>query len=924
MLCGSPAPSQDWSAAPGRLVTDPHHTVVSQSHACASSSHRGDGTLQDSENLLIQAAKHSATVQGFATVNGDLLEALRGSASEAGHRSLAPWSFQLRNASMRLPLIRAMTLDSYLGPRQVLVLASVVRTERQPSSDELSSPLFSFFTLLPFLETLRMRGFTMRGSPESNDALVVLLGALQGHPTLWRLDLSESPVGPAVLPAVRKLLRSTPGLTDLRLTGCLLNSDELATVTALCATNRLRLKKATLDMGGAEALESARRHWAAALQEWAHGRALVLAPARGGTTAAQVPLVGQPPTPYVTAECDAASCGRLMAALYGPRYAWDGAAAAATGTAGAFSRDMSTADSDLDDAADGSSQNGSGSPHGYGSSVDAINDDNDRGPHSDDDDEEEASPTLTLPFLRYRAKGDDPHTLSHAAMEVLTSAFLPAAQAMATVLRGRPVPCGVPGPLLDAGPGYRFHDDSDRLALRAAVEASSLLTAVRGALFPPLPRPASIVGSAADNPELRSTDEEIYFSAVATQSRQWAALVDRLLSFARPAIVYPSRRGEVTVYEQGSAPYWLSFLPVTGASPGRRVAMLTHRGGGSDGSDSGGGGVTHSVCEGEFIGEADLLAGVACHTDGRALLSGSMATRSLVGGRVPLAHLVRQLQRTRQCTVVVSVAAGRGAAAAEPVLLWQLPRDVVFFFLYGPYQQLQLRLARSSRLGRHCGIPPVVRATVALLLRPHTHVRAKAREGPLGDAAAPQRDARVVADGPALRASLFLLEEGEYTLCTHTVGGKVIERPLLPGNVLLAQDVYGPDAEAREAAEAAAATAEGSVSPLLAGGAVLGKEALMRRYREAARHARAAMGESTATGNTNDNNQRPHSIAPGSAPGASLTHPRAEQQLRLGRGGAEVPAGTWRYFTMDARSFACLPSESRVALAQRCIVIDPS
>lgn len=140
-------------------------------------------------------------------------------------------------------------VDVYLGARQLLVFFQLVGIHAAEGSNDSDGRVFR--CLLPGLRTLLLPSMHLDFDlPDDtpchpralkiggNECVRYILARLQHHPTLEYLDLSDNPIGPALLPALRKFAKTCLCLRRLNLSGTLLSKDEVESVLTIIRSRR--------------------------------------------------------------------------------------------------------------------------------------------------------------------------------------------------------------------------------------------------------------------------------------------------------------------------------------------------------------------------------------------------------------------------------------------------------------------------------------------------------------------------------------------------------------------------------------------------------------------------------------------------------------------------------------------------------------
>ncbi|KAG5475298.1 hypothetical protein LSCM1_03411 [Leishmania martiniquensis] len=387
-------------------------------------------------------------------------------------------------------------------------------------------------SLLPHLETLRLSRLsidftspfdstTLKGG---SAVLRHMLEALQGHPSIRLLDISGNPVAAAMVPAISRLVQTTPSLTTLVLDDTLISESEKEMLRAQCLLNELRLQQGTTDSVVAAACDSAsstaspdsaaRTMWTRQMRQrvlmavergisdvpWLLGRSTAL------IRSCDVSLGSQANMPAIGTRAKGSRAG-LDSCRLSESYCSSGNTITAT-------------DAEL------------GRKLGY------VN--------YDSTAQGWAAATATVPL----PAGP---TWSAECVDVVRCAFMPRLLAQRTVLGGRQVWPNVPEPL----EVLKLNDLTPPSA--AAVAATDLMRCLRQVVLPePEAPPGLRLDSAVDGAFL--TTSEVHYRAICRkQETQWGYVLQKVSEHLVPVFV---RNGE-TLYAEGSECDSIYLLPIS-------------------------------------------------------------------------------------------------------------------------------------------------------------------------------------------------------------------------------------------------------------------------------------------------------------------------------------------------------------------------
>ncbi|KPA73458.1 hypothetical protein ABB37_09786 [Leptomonas pyrrhocoris] len=739
-----------------------------------------------------------------------------------------------------------------------------------PSSNSGSSPeAEEMCSLLPRLRTVRLVRLSLDFSSDAtseqhhgngNKVLLYVLEALQGHPCLHLLDLSGNPVASALVPALSRLLQSTPSLTTVVLDDTLLQQSEKRMLLAQCRLNQLRLAHNTEPTAAAAASSPATGPPSSPLStiqtSWS---------AQTLNEVQRALEVGVSSVPWLLGNCTAYI--RRYTAQTLSTTSVSSTTPAATGSS-ALRKASSYATVDSAAAAAAST------PSGLLSAF---------------------RPSTEVAYLCYDAAEAAAAVSSTARVssswtpecaEVVRSAFLDRQVARQRVLGGRSVWANVPLP--EDAEGGGGGGDGVGLSGRPTAEAlssSSFLKSIRQQLLPP---PQAPPGMRHDtDADLLTTAEENYVTICQTQDKQWGYLAGRLAELLEPVQLQHNQ----VLYTEGEADsQYVYFLPTDVAES--QACVTLHAGG-----------EVNRVLPGQWVGEAEVLGCMSLYSNAAA----PTKTSSSVNTNTKATKALGASPFARHSTARFATCAQDGNT------VWALPFSVAFFYLYAPYQRLQQQFLQRTPMSAFAQLHPVLLASVPVQLELGQYIQNASSAAQRAAAAS-----AVLCTSTYLASHLVLLQEGEFLLGvarakTPTLAMKAPEaedRHLLSGNAVATQAVFDFDANAR----AAESKIDGEdVLGFTSGdGRALGKEAALRQYRvrKAAQPQRSAASSAVAEG---------ADVASPSASAKDGQIRKSSLELRPYPSSASVTR--WRYAGLSNEAFMALCLPLRLSLTRHCCLM---
>lgn len=849
------------------------------------------------------------------------------------------------------PDMEVLNLDEgYLGSLQLMVLADILRVEKRDTVcaptgalqmlKSMREPPSSFnVCLVPELRRISLRnlcfdfgiddrkkfraitkesikqaqGVSTHPTPfpgslissslrkSGNESIRYFLQAITGHPSLEVIDLSCSPIGPHLLPAMSRFIKGTPSLRKIELQNTLLSNEEVDLITAQCELNLL--KREAEDPDRAAYL---RKLWKFMEMDWLRGRSqkikeeYFLEEEREKQT--DVKAIWNDISHYfpktVTAFVSVSKHIRTLDFPHDirhshPRENKEDSNLESSGTI--VMRPYTQAGS--------SARPQSGSPKP----------------------DQTFSHLFNRPYMRYFTSNELVLSgMTAEAEEILKSAFVDPNFAEITFLRGLK-PC----PSLPSYSNQAFleadtaKDANTFLALKKDMEESQLLRAVRRVLFPRPEKPPSLLsGIGSIDANMRSSAEENYLAVVERQDRQWNYLVDKLVTFMKPS---KWNDGDI-IFHENETPYWLWFLPhqsidedrPAGATEDRVKVQVTLS-------------PSHvepysienvssdmffetdeeieariqesmpsaiHIKEGEFFGDRELFGTTALYILQHSRHCGT-GTLDLGG----LRELYKARESDAQICVLQKSHAGdspehspslkvRGSAGC--VKLWQLPLEVAFFLLFEPFQTFHLKAADAVQaLPSTQLLHPSMAIMLGYMLQPSGFTFGELTERLLKD----PKNGGVVATHDELLENTYIFGEGEYILQMNFEPGQGSEEQNLAGGSVVTNYVaYGSDMLSQDAQ---------GITLGLEPRKEMGKMAAMREYRE-------------------KKLQRRKNEKLGNQPRRSCSPKQRERNVHY-TVCVNNNASHWRYYKIGNEGWCEIPEKVRLALCQGCIVIgDPA
>ncbi|KAG5499216.1 hypothetical protein JIQ42_04029 [Leishmania sp. Namibia] len=608
---------------------DGHSTAENSTHAEICWNDDGDGGIKSASLTNSSAVPQQATVASsllfqyfslLASYHGavhvprfwvDLL--LPSSVAEFDNDDLGTVQLDEDGANGLISPVTEVDLSAcYVGPTTLLALADLLRVHRVPlqrsrgrlqfvpgqkRTATLPSVMAPFWcagprraatdedvmcSLLPHLETLRLSHLamdftspydttTLRGG---SAVLRHMLEALQGHPSIKLLDISGNPVAAALVPAVSRLLQTTPSLTTLVLGDTLISESEREMLRAQCLLNELRLQRAATDGAVAAACDGALSSTSPAL-------------------AARALWVGQMrQRVFMAVERGASAVPWLL------------------GRSTALIRCLDVPlSSHVNTSAFERSSRGSRAPHdscnlfefdsSFVNMISAA--------------DEESSKEVAYVSYDFTADGTAAAaatvpppagaTWSTECVDVVRCAFMPRSLAQRTVLGERPVWPNVPEPL------ERMESRDLVPPSASAVAATDLMLCLRKLVLPDPEAPPGLRRRSALDAAFLTTSEENFWAVQKKQDAQWGYVLQKVSEHLVPVSVSDGQ----TLYVEGSECDYIYLLPVSLQETRTRAELHA--------------GVNprrvNQVLPGQWVGDAEVLDCVSVYAQYQSSAAGS-------------------------------------------------------------------------------------------------------------------------------------------------------------------------------------------------------------------------------------------------------------------------------------------------------------
>jgi hypothetical protein len=310
------------------------------------------------------------------------------------------------------------------------------------------------------------------------------------------------------------------------------------------------------------------------------------------------------------------------------------------------------------------------------------------------------------------------------------------------------------------------------------------------------------------------------------------------------------------------------------------------------------------VLPGQWVGEAEALGCLSLCSSAAGMMTSSA---TLLSSNSAVAAPPAPFARQSTARLITS--------ATEGVIVWALPFNVAFFYLYVPYQQLQQQFMQRTPMSSFAHIHPVHLAVVPVQLESfhwtHNATTAAQRNA---DASA------VLCTASYVARHIVLLQEGEYLLrvtpASAAVSGEVEEHHLLSGNAVVTQAVMHLDAAARVAQNSDEVHDSSPLGPAGGGGGrALGKEAALRQYRMCKAAVETAVQQQQRSGACST---AVDGVAQGTSEGDPLLGKEVVELLPYP---SHAPVAHWRYAGLPNEAFAALCPPLRLALTRHCCMV---
>lgn len=798
--------------------------------------------------------------------------------------------------------------QAYLGSRQLMVLADVLRVETVDAvtasnravqlMKQLSNPPKVFHvSRLPELQAISLRGMCLDYSvheqralaivkereeeeeaPEKsvadykrecstlkcggNAALRYFFAAISGHPSLEKIDLSSNAIGPHALPALVRLVKNTPSLTKVKLSHTLLKEEEVELVNAVCLLNKLRKERAK-----EEEVATARDVWRIMQINWLRNVAVRVLKESQECSEQEVSVFKQLVENLVP---------KKIPPLFRSQSAFIRIVEPPNEVVEALKRfHLSPNSSYLLERP----QTQAGAGHRLGAL--AVGD------------TQRYSHLFNNPFMHYNNRSHDQPDgiLSAEAEDILRSAFENPRTAELTFLKGRK-PC----PSLPTCKVLKCeHTSEARRKLKHDMCASMLLSAVRRILLPEPQKPKTLLAGET-NRLFYTSEEEHYLDLVATQERQWNYILDKLVDFTKPAYF---NEGE-SIYQRDDHPYWLWFIPpsdtedevvevtlLSDVTPYPSPAATDSDIDEFDEPPAGPESFMVKVRSGEFFGDRELFGTTALYIHEHNHLTGS--------GGADLG-LLREKYKKREGAAIISVTTDSSCMfyssftnidadcmvskkKKKQLLLYHIPFEVALFYLFEPYQKFHLQGAHVvDSLPTLQSMHPSIATMLGYILRSVSFT--------VTDLSGVQKELGTHQD---IMNTTYILDEGDFIFGAVSPKGKWNEKQLMGGSVVTNSAAYNIDAKARRMRSG---PTDAYQTPQ-----ILGKDAAIRHFRQHRKKKPMA-----------DTSGLESEISEGFTEGDEYT-------LSVG-----TMSSHWRYYYIKNADWFCLPADIRLALSNGCIV----